>query len=447
MGLGDAAGDASHATHTPSLLEPFTLEDFADLQSPRAGLSSPTASLLPLVGLLTGSPTWPPSPDPPTHTSPAMPSSHCSNPVTADEHARHPQHPQATMLQANGASNQADELSREQPSCTLPEWYQSDAPLHSSRGGRKRVGGNPAPTPMQASVPLHKRRASEDRISVNPLEGFNPYMTSGSGDHGNGPSFGASGGVTSSTPPSHADAPSPPLRLSLQQHTSRNSQNEAILPGSLRSLSPSQVGRNLKYGDTMRYGDTMKYGDSRSASRTPPGYGSRVVSGCMTSAAMAAHEDLMAFPLISGQRTRSISAPIVRQGPAILRSKTPHKLRGASGLSCHVSSHEGSRYMPTAASGFPTQAGSKYPSYGMGSSTNASPPAFQEQRRCSESSAGRWMPDSTSRLPGQEPNQPYGSMSELDLPSPSFPTREGSLSWGTVEAIAAGYVPGLDGPD
>lgn len=44
---------------------------------------------------------------------------------------------------------------------------------------------------------------------------------------------------------------------------------------------------------------------------------------------------------------------------------------------------------------------------------------------------------------GQDLTNPLG---ELDLSPTDFPLRESSsLSWGTVEAIAAGYVPALDG--
>ncbi|KAK9855746.1 hypothetical protein WJX84_006346 [Apatococcus fuscideae] len=135
-------------------------------------------------------------------------------------------------------------------------------------------------------------------------------------------------------------------------------------------------------------------------STTPPtGYGSRVVSGGMTSAAMASHEELMGLPLVGGPRTRSISAPIVRQGPAILRSKlSPHR--------------------------------------GPGSVRTPTP-------------VGMWLPEAPGGVlrsgdpTRHDPTHPLG---DLDLSPTAFPLRESSsISWGTIEAIAAGYVPALDG--
>ena len=437
IGVGDAAGDASLAAQS-SMLLPFNPEDLADLPSPRAGLLSPTASTLPWMDLLPDSPTGPSFPIP-IETLPAINSSHCSNPSGVDD----PVHkfPSPIGLREVAGRSFQDALITEQPSCTLPEWSRADAPGKIPMG-QMGTGSNSAPSHAQwVSEQARKFRneAQADRLRVNPLEGFNPYASSTScanWDQQNGVSPNVSTGMTSSAAPFRADAPSPPLRLSLQQQSTGSLQAKSPLPGAFRTLSPSHAGRGLKYEYAPRpYGNASRsYGDAfrrppRTAG-TPPGCGSRVISGCMTSAAMAAHEDLVGAPLLAGQRTRSISAPIVRQGPAILRSKTPHKrMASAGGLG-----ESSSRFLQAGERKFPTGA--------VGGAAPSSPMGFQEPRRCSEPT---WMPPATSGLSGQDMSQQYQSLNELELSTSDFPCREGSLSWGTVEAIAAGYVPGIDG--
>ncbi len=453
LGLVDAvdvAGDAPTAAHPSSmldafspeerqaqmrdrmsLLEPFVMDDYADLQSPRAGLMSPTSSLAPLAGLLSDSPAGPPPPTPLTRTSPAMPSSHCSNPLAAG--GAPPQHTPHRQLQGgSGASidNSPDVVVVEQPSCTLPDWAQPQGPYQSALG-HSGPQISPALTPPHARGSQNPRQAS--RLKVNPLEGFDPYMGSmKQSGLASGPS---SNRITSPTAPLRADAPSPPLRLSLQQPTHRPPRDEHPLPAFLMDMGMTQVGRNVR-GGAPPSGSYLTRPPRTTA--TPPGCGSRVMSGCMTSAAMAAHGDAMAYPLTAGQRTRSISAPIVRQGPAILRSRDPHKAKGAAfpkgdgfpGVPRHLGPEAG-----------------KFPPSGAGAGVPASPQGavFQEGLRRSEPMGGMWLPEATSGLPGPPPAPHYHAMNDLDLSAGEFPAREGSLSWGTVEAIAAGYVPGLDG--
>lgn len=296
----------------------------------------------------------------------------------------------------------------------------------------------PAGAPSRRHHPSHAHRTST-------LEGFNPFATADADERmRRGPA---------GHEPRRMDAPSPPLRLSLQQPTGRTLlQAQSGSPLQAQDGSPLQVqdgypllqgssrGKPLKpapeaegWNPLTPEGGAQGRRFPRPARTPPTGHGSRVMSGCITAAAAAAHEELMGLPLVCGPRTRSISAPIVRQGPAILRSKLNNPHRGSSsgrpsGESRHTSPNPSAPF--------------REPPYQSAGSRRTPPPMSM------------WLQDSPGGLlrggvgaggdsSGQDLTNPLG---ELDLSPTDFPLRESSsLSWGTVEAIAAGYVPALDG--
>ncbi|KAK9825824.1 hypothetical protein WJX74_011014 [Apatococcus lobatus] len=444
IGIADMAGSLSSASLQPTLLDdPFALESLPDPPLPSLAVSGRDPSVLNFATLLP-SPTLEAHPlSPPAQdASPAVHSSNCSNPPAAAATPSMSQQPASPFapsptLNTGEAGDVSDEqrLQASEPRDPASvHWRQ--ALQQASRPTRVKLdqggaGVPPITTPQlchlsQAGSSSQKRQSNHcsQPHRTSTLEGFNPYATADAESwfpheqHRRVPSE-----LTSPTPPLRADAPSPPLRLSLQQlpRTLQHVQDGIPLSGSMEALNPPPQAARPSQTPDMGLGRRMLH-----HSTTPPtGYGSRVVSGGMTSAAMASHEELMGLPLVGGPRTRSISAPIVRQGPAILRSKlSPH--RGPGRGSGH-------------ASGRP----------------NCSPRGFQEPRRHSAGSVrtptpvGMWLPEAPGGVlrsgdpTRHDPTHPLG---DLDLSPTAFPLRESSsISWGTIEAIAAGYVPALDG--
>ena len=447
MGIADLAGSLSSPTLQPTLLDDlFGLDSLPDFLSPSMPMSDGETAALNLSALL-------PSPTSEAHhplsphgqaTSPAVHSSACSNPPTVaaipalsqqPTSPNPPGFPFETGQPRDVSSPQGVKRPEHADSASM-HWrhalQQAQRPTGGIRVHAGRAGGYPIAPPQHCPVAPSSRRSQSSHPAhphrTSTLEGFNPFATADaeiveSELPRNLGCRAPSGCYPSATLPPRADAPSPPLRLSLQPPTCRTLQQRLDgypLPGSMEVLHPPpQTGRMLRAPEG---GPSKRL--PQSAATAPNGFGSRVVSGCMTSAAMATHEELLGLPLVCGPRTRSISAPIVRQGPAILRSRLkPH--RGATGGNGVQSGHPPS-----------------------------SPPAFREPRHHSAgpvrtTPVGMCLPEAQRGLlrSGDPTEQdPTNSLGELDLSSGPGPLRESSsLSWGTVEAIAAGYVPALDG--
>ncbi|KAK9866377.1 hypothetical protein WJX84_002808 [Apatococcus fuscideae] len=388
MAFADVAGDAPQAATLSD-----HLDDLFGLKGPSALIANAAASADPAGPLdLAG--------------SDLPPSIQLTSPYAGDQ------------LTGTDASPGMNGSSYGNPS-TLQETgptYRSSWPLPAVHGaGEQGATGGDGRGPWHHGPPIHSElttKWSQTCTKIDDLELPHPTDFDPFGDI-------LDGGFLEPLPSAPAvppTAPSPPLRLHLQQLSDRQPQRG--LEGYLRLSSPQAPSPlPLEVGARMGSGISRHHDIGRRPPRnaaTPPGFGSRVVSGCMTSAAMAAHEELMGLPLVSGPRTRSIASPIVRQGPAILRSRPK-----STGPACLAS-------------------------------PNTQHIMFQEPRRHSSASMGAsdmWLAQATTRQGLQEELQHRGShpLSGLELEADPFSPRHSSLSWGTVEAIAAGYVPGLEG--
>lgn len=289
-----------------------------------------------------------------------------------------------------------------------------------------------AGSPSRRHHPVHR---SHPHRTSSP-EGFDPFATA---DAGKRMTNLVKGGLAQEV--RRMDTPSPPLGLSLQQQPTARTLLQApdwypLLPGSSSSSrealvpAPEAGGWNPLAPEEGATGRRFP----RSTCTPPNGHGSRVISRGITADATAAHEEMMGLPLVCSRRTQFTSAPIVRQAPAILQPKPNNPHRGASsghsgGANRHLSPNPPARVHET-----------QYHSAGSLIMRTPTP-------------MGMWLQDTSGGVlrggvgnresNAQDPTDPPG---EQYLAPTAFTLQESSsLSWGTVEAIAAGYVLAMDG--